>query len=70
MIPEIENALRAVARQCSDELKQAIRDNPSTKFDQITRPIIMKYAARVSPLFSVVQLIHAVGVLNGQYRER
>ncbi|AHF77953.1 Phage protein [Sodalis praecaptivus] len=71
MVTPVENnALRAVARQCSDELHSALKDNPSEKFNTISRPIILKHAARVEPRFSLCQLIHAVGVLNGQYPER
>ncbi|MFP1891035.1 hypothetical protein ACLEEJ_00465 [Lonsdalea quercina] len=50
MKPEIENALRAVARRCRDEIISARKGHPASEHDQITTPIVNKHAATITAL--------------------
>ncbi|MFP1844405.1 hypothetical protein ACLEDU_02355 [Lonsdalea quercina] len=50
MKPEIENALRAVARRCRDEIIAARKDQPKSEHDQITTSILDKYATMITAL--------------------
>ncbi|OON34766.1 hypothetical protein BTJ39_23160 [Izhakiella australiensis] len=70
MNAEKQNALRAVARQCNDAIKYAIAANPSANRDDISRPIIKSYYEKIAPAFRLVDLLWAIGVINGVLRER
>lgn len=40
MTIEQENALRATAKRCNDELKAAMAQKPKPKFDSVSRPLL------------------------------
>lgn len=40
MTEEQNNALRATARRCNDELKAAMAQKPKPKFDAVSRPLL------------------------------
>lgn len=65
-----ENALRAVARRCNDEIKSAIKSNPGVNRDEISRPIIKTHFQKITPAFRLVDLLWAMGVINGVLKER
>ncbi|MCU5775066.1 hypothetical protein N5923_23590 [Erwiniaceae bacterium BAC15a-03b] len=70
MTPEQSNALRAVARQCNQEIKDAIKANPKVNRDDISRPIIQAHYKRIEPVYRFVDLLWCIGVLNGVLKER
>ncbi|EJF8031388.1 hypothetical protein M9M37_001851 [Escherichia coli] len=71
MTQDQENALRAVARQCNEELKAAARKKPKPKFDDISRPILAKHYEKIKPLgIPFIRFVWTIGVLNGRFIER
>ncbi|WP_173634967.1 hypothetical protein [Paramixta manurensis] len=70
MNAERQNAIRAVARRCNDEIKSAIKTNPHVNRDDISRPIIKAHYQKISPSFRLVDLLWAMGVINGVLKER
>ncbi|TKI06230.1 hypothetical protein [Martelella alba] len=50
MSPEIENALRSVARRCRDEILKSIKGKPKTEYDSIFTTHLDKYAAQIQCL--------------------
>jgi len=70
MTPEQSNALRAVAKQCNQEITSAIKANPKVNRDDISRPIIQAHYKRIKPAYRLVDLLWQIGVLNGVLKER
>ena len=66
-----QNALRQVAKNCNDELHQAIKKSPKIPFDILSRPIIMKHYAKLELLgISLPRFNYTIGILNGRFTER
>lgn len=71
MTQDQENALRAVARQCNEELKAAMRRKPKPKYDDVSRHILAKHYEKIKPLgIPFIRLVWTIGVLNGRFVER
>lgn len=47
MSPQIENALRSVARECRKAVLAAIKGKPKAQHDAITTALLDEYAARI-----------------------
>lgn len=47
MTEEQNNALRATARRCNDELKAAMAQKPKPKFDAVSRPLLAKHFEKI-----------------------
>ncbi|MDT7130454.1 hypothetical protein RQL77_15505 [Citrobacter braakii] len=50
MTIEQENALRATAKRCNDELKAAMAQKPKPKFDSVSRPLLAKHYEKIKGL--------------------
>jgi len=66
---ERRNAIFNVAKECDQELKTAVKQNPKTPFNDISEPILKKHHERIKALCSLPCLAHAVGVLNGRFND-
>lgn len=66
---ELNNALFSEAKLCNQALKTALKKNPKTPFNQITTPILKRHHEKISALCSLLDLVHAIGVLNGRYND-
>ncbi|STB29435.1 Uncharacterised protein [Citrobacter koseri] len=53
MTAEQENALRATARRCNEELKAAMAQKPKPKFDAVSRPLLAKHFEKIKGLVSL-----------------
>lgn len=70
MTTEQENALRAQARRCSDELKAELAKKPKPRFDTVSRPLLAKHFAKVKGLgIPFLLFVYTIGRINGQFRE-
>lgn len=61
MTEEQNNALRATARRCNDELKAAMAQKPKPKFDAVSRPLLAKHFEKIKRLgvpFFIIRLHH------------
>ncbi|MEE9651568.1 hypothetical protein [Enterobacter soli] len=68
MSQEIENAIQAEAKRCSDAIKSAMKVKPKPKFDSVSKPLLSKHYANVKPLgVSFVKFVSVIGRLNGRY---
>lgn len=73
---EDSNMLRAAARKCRDEIKaewKAARLRPGKDYkakDAISRLVIRKYAEKLKPKFTLLQLLWQIGVLEGTLKDR
>ncbi len=50
MSPEIENAIRSVAKKCHREIRQAIDGKPPSERDRIITTLLDKYAKQIQCL--------------------
>lgn len=50
MKPEHENAVRAAARRCAEELRAAMRVKPKPAWNKVCPPILRKHHQQVAPL--------------------
>lgn len=48
MLPEIENALRSVARACRSEIVSGVIGKPKKEHDAITTEILNRHAKRIT----------------------
>lgn len=70
MKPEHENAVRAAARRCADELRAAMRVKPKPAWNQICPPILRKHHQQVAPLgISLIEFNSVIGRMNGRFGE-
>lgn len=73
MTPELENALRATARQCWKEIQEEwkVKQAGSIKErETISRTILLSYERKIKPRFTIYQLLYHIGVINGTLKER
>lgn len=64
---EQENAVRDVARQCSDAIKKALK-KPKPSWNVVVPPILKEYHEKVKPMgVSLVMFNSVIGRLNGRY---
>ncbi|MGO0144939.1 hypothetical protein ACTJOB_17695 [Citrobacter freundii] len=70
MTIEQENALRATAKRCNDELKAAISQKPKPKFDSVSRPLLAKHYEKIKGLgVPFLLFVYTIGMINKQFRE-
>lgn len=70
MTIEQENALRATAKRCNDELKAAMAQKPKPKFDSVSRPLLAKHYEKIKGLGVPFLLsVYTIGMINKQFRE-
>ena len=70
MTPEQENALRATARRCNEELKAAMAQKPKPKFDAVSRSLLAKHFEKIKGLgVPFLLFVYTIGRINGQFRE-
>lgn len=68
MTTEQENALHSQVRNCSYELKAAMRKKPKPNWNKVVPPILRKYHQIVEPLgISLIHFNSEIGRLNGRY---
>lgn len=68
MTPEQENALRATARRCNEELKAAMRKQPKPNWNSVVPPILRKYHEILKPLgITLIKFNSEIGRLNGRF---
>lgn len=68
MTTEQENALHSQVRNCSNELKAAMRKKPKPNWNKVVPPILRKYHQIVEPLgISLIKFNSEIGRLNGRY---
>lgn len=71
MTIEQENALRATAKRCNDELKAAMAKNPKPKFDSVSRPLLSKHYEKIKGLgVPFLLFVYTIGMINKQFREQ
>lgn len=67
------NAIRATARQCWKEIQGEWKAEEAKSIKDrkvINRRILLSYERRISPRFTIYQLLYHIGVINGTLRER
>lgn len=65
---EENNAVRDVARQCSDAIKKALKKKPKPSWNKAVPPILKEYHEKVKPMgVSLVMFNSVIGRLNGRY---
>ncbi|WP_326928876.1 hypothetical protein [Citrobacter sp. RHBSTW-00881] len=65
---EQENAIRAQAKRCTEELKAALKQKPKPKWNDVCPPILRKHYEKVKPFgISLVKFNSVIGRLNGRY---
>ncbi|WP_420736613.1 hypothetical protein [Citrobacter freundii] len=70
MTIEQENALRATAKRCNDELKAAMSQKPKPKFDSVSRPLLAKHYEKIKGLeVPFLLFVYTIGMINKQFRE-
>ena len=70
MKPEHENAVRAAARRCADELRSAMKAKPKPVWDKVCLPILRKHHQQVAPLgVSLIEFNSVIGRMNGRFGE-
>ncbi|WP_395264979.1 hypothetical protein V1605_18570 [Enterobacter soli] len=68
MTAEQENASRATARRCNEELKAAMRQRPKPNWNNVVPPILRKYHEILKPLgISLIKFNSEIGRLNGRF---
>jgi hypothetical protein len=64
---EKENALRAQARRCAEEITKAMSVKPKPKWNAVC-PILRKHYEKVKPMgVSLVKFVSVIGRMNGRY---
>lgn len=62
---EKENALRAQARRCAEEITKAMSAKPR---NAVCPPILRKHYEKVKPMgVSLVKFVSVIGRMNGRY---
>ncbi|HGE6200128.1 TPA: hypothetical protein ACGE1R_003552 [Klebsiella pneumoniae] len=65
---EKENALRAQARRCAEEITKAMSVKPKPKWNAVCPPILRKHYEKVKPMgVSLVKFVSVIGRMNGWY---
>lgn len=65
---EKENALRAQARRCAEEITKAMNVKPKPKWNAVCPPILRKHYEKVKPMgVSPVKFVSVIGCMNGRY---
>ena len=65
---EQENALRAQARRCAEEITKAMSAKPKPKSNAACPPILRKHYEKVKPMgVSLVKFVSVIGRMNGRY---
>ncbi|VEC05371.1 hypothetical protein [Klebsiella pneumoniae] len=65
---EQENALRAQARRCAEEITKAMSVKPKPKWNAVCPPILRKHYEKVKPMgVSLVKFVSVIGRLSGRY---
>lgn len=65
---EKENALRAQARRCAEELTKAMSIKPKPKWNAVCPPILRKHYEKVKPMgVSLVKFVSVIGRMQGRY---
>ncbi|ALH83497.1 hypothetical protein AC565_17875 [Klebsiella pneumoniae] len=66
---EQENALRAQARRCAEEITEAMSVKPKPKWNAVCPPpILRKHYEKVKPMgVSLVKFVSVIGRMNGRY---
>jgi len=67
------NAIRATARKCWADIQEAWKAEEARTVKQreaINRRILLSYEKRITPRFTLYQLLYHIGVLNGTLKER
>ncbi|EMF4895193.1 hypothetical protein ACM0N9_003057 [Klebsiella pneumoniae] len=66
---EKENALRAQARRCAEEITKAMSLKPKPKWNAVCPPpILRKHYEKVKPMgVSLVKFVSSIGRMNGRY---
>ncbi|HBR8097440.1 TPA: hypothetical protein L9493_000939 [Klebsiella variicola subsp. variicola] len=65
---EKENALRAQARRCAEEITKAMSAKPKPKWNAVCPPILRKHYEKVKPMgVSLVKFVSVIGRMNGRY---
>lgn len=68
MTPEQENAVRAQARRCTEELKESLRAKPKPGWNTICPPILRRHYEKVKPMgISLIEFNSIIGRLNGRF---
>ena len=68
MTSEQENAVRAQARKCTEEVRKAMSARPKPKWDTVVKPILKKHHQKLAPLgVGLVEFISVIGRMNGRY---
>lgn len=71
MKPEHENAVRAAARRCADELRTVMKVRPKPAWDQVCLPILRKHHQLVEPLgVKLYEFYSVIGRMNDRYGVR
>ena len=65
---EKENALRAQARRCAEEITKAMSVKPKPKWNAVCPPILRKHDDKVLPIGVIrVKFVSFIGRMNGRY---
>ncbi|MDU6583927.1 MAG: hypothetical protein E6503_09130 [Klebsiella michiganensis] len=65
---EKENALRAQARRCAEEITKAMSVKPKPKWNAVCPPILRKHYEKVKPMgISLTAFVSSIGRMNGRY---
>ena len=65
---EKENALRAQARRCAEEITKAMSVKPKPKWSAVCPPILRKHYEKVKLMgVSLVKFVSVIGRMNGRY---
>lgn len=65
---EKENALRAQARRCAEEITKAMSVKPKPKWSAVCPPILRKHYEKEKPMgVSLVKFVSVIGRLSGRY---
>ncbi|UZI91171.1 hypothetical protein JMX54_16425 [Klebsiella pneumoniae] len=65
---EKENALRAQARRCAEEITKAMSVKPKPKWNSVCPSILRKHYEKVKPMgVSLVKFVSVIGRMNGRY---
>lgn len=68
MTPEIENAIRAQTKRCTDEITAAMSAKPKPGWNAVVPPILRKHHEKIKPLgVSLVAFVSTIGRMNGRY---
>ncbi|UAK18637.1 hypothetical protein [Kluyvera sp. CRP] len=71
MKPEHENAVRAAARRCAEELRAAMRVKPKPVWDKVCLQILRKHHQQVAPLgVKLYEFYSVIGRMNDRYGVR